>query len=184
MTAWPKWWFHSSRQIWTVELCVIDVSWFPCTRLFLGGNCSVMKGNSFQCKYLIYEECSSRFHYIARLFCLFAYLWLWLPQQILTEQGRSFIKGLGNKDSIELLRHNDIFFPVRKAVFFPRDCDQLGRCYLQLCMPSKKSIKHCECLVSKALFYPEEASCITSLYVLPCSLLVILYILLNLNRHG
>lgn len=76
------------------------------------------------------------------------------------------------------------FFPVRKAVLFPRDCDQLGRCYLQLCMPSKKSIKHCESLVSKALFYPEEASCITSVYVLPSSFLVILYILLNLNRHG
>lgn len=110
MTAWPKWWFHSSRQIWTVELCVIDVRWFPCTRLFLGGNCSVIKGNLFQHKHLIYEECSSHFHYIARLFCLFAYLWLWLPQQILTEQGRSFIKGLGNKDSIELLRHNNFFF--------------------------------------------------------------------------
>lgn len=38
------------------------------------------------------------------------YLWFWLIQHILTEQGRSFIKGLGNKDSIELLRHDD-FFP-------------------------------------------------------------------------
>lgn len=110
MTPWPKWWFHSSGQIWTVELCVIDMKCFSFTRFFLGGNCSMMKGNLFQWKYLIYEECSSHFCYIAKLFCLFAYLWLWFSQQILTEQGRSFIKGLGNKDSIELLRHNDIFF--------------------------------------------------------------------------
>lgn len=91
-----------------------DIRCFPCTRLFLGGNCSMMKGNLFQCKYVIYEECSSHFCYIARLFCLFAYLWHWFTQQILTEQARSFIKGLGNKDSIELLRHND-FFPCMEG---------------------------------------------------------------------
>lgn len=52
-----------------------------------------------------------------------------LIQQILTEQKRSFIKGLSNKDSIELLRHND-FFLLLEDVFFGRDYDQLGLSYL------------------------------------------------------
>lgn len=59
-------------------------------------------------------------------FCLFVFcLSLTLIQQILPEQWRSFIKGLGNKDSIELLRY-DGYFLIWEDVFFPWDYGQLG----------------------------------------------------------
>jgi hypothetical protein len=134
------------------------MSCFPCRRRSLGENCSMMKNHLFQRSYLIYEECSSHFCYTARLFCLFAYSWLWFTQQILTGQGRSFIKGLGNKDSIELLRHNDFFLYGRMSSFL-EIVTSWDDAICSLCISSKEGIKYCERLVSKALFYPEQASC-------------------------
>lgn len=73
------------------------------------------------------EKSSFYFWYIARLF--FLNPWLWPIQQILTRQGKSIIKGLGHKDSIELLRH-EVFPLLYEDVLFPWDYDHLGLSYL------------------------------------------------------
>lgn len=75
---------------------------------------------------LIYGK--KQFSFLLHCKIFLVYLRLCLIQQILTEQKRSFIKGLSNKDSIELLRHSD-FFLLLEDVFFGRDYDQLGLSY-------------------------------------------------------
>ena len=93
---------------------------------FRGDN-SIMKENFFQWNMpSLWKKTVLIF---ATLQDFLVYLRLCLIQQILTEQKRSFIKGLSNKDSIELLRHND-FFLLLEDVFFGRDYDQLGLSYL------------------------------------------------------
>ena len=117
-TYYPNWKFIN-RNIWTVELRKICL----CFR----GNNNIMKENFVQ--WYVPNLWKKAVLIFATLQDFLVYLQLCLIQQILTEQKRSFIKGLSNKDSIELLRHND-FFLLLEDVFFGRDYDQLGLSFL------------------------------------------------------
>lgn len=97
-TYYPNWkCIH--RNIWTVEL------WKIC--LCFRGNNSIMEENFFQWNVPnLWKKAVLIFATLQDFFGLS------LIQQILTEQKRSFIKGLSNKDSIELLRYNDFFSSI------------------------------------------------------------------------
>ena len=104
------------------------------TSLCLGEN-NTMEGSFHQWhvhnlwRKAILNFCYTAQFFVVFLFCFWGGLSLTLIQHILTEQWRSFIKGLGNKDAIELLRY-DGYFLMWEDGFFPWDYGQLGLPYL------------------------------------------------------